>query len=262
MLQVSVRQGGTISPCYLSPEGKRFTSLDQVKAQVQEKERQREEERRRRRKRKRKQTEAEPDTSEPVAKKLRFEGEAEESQGEAAGVRSLPAEILKRRRLMTARSPFRNLLKRTLVRNHVRVRGRMVPPPPPATTSSSSKRSSDEEEDDDDSEDFNPPSKKPRTAPAAAVTPPRPPATPMFPPPNLTPPVVRRPQPDPKDVKRPQTHPQEVSRRPQGDPKEVRRPPISAITFASPNQRPLTSRLSKQGGKGPASPAACKPAPS
>ena len=250
MLQVSVRQGGTISPCYLSPEGKRFTSLDQVKAQVQEKEKQREEERRRRRKRKRKQTEAEPDTSEPVAKKLRFEGD-EESQGEVAGVRSLPAEILKRRRLMTARSPFRNLLKRTLVRNHVRVRGRMVPPPPPATTSS--KRSSDEEEEDnDDSEDFNPPSKKLRPAPAAAVTPPRPPATPMFPPPNLTPPVVRRPQPDP----------QEVSRRPQGDPKEVRRPPISAITFASPNQRPLTSRLTKQGSKGPASPAACKPAPS
>ena len=246
-VKVSVRQGGTISPCYLSPEGKRFTSLDQVKAQVQERERQREEERRRRRKRKRKQTEAEPDTSEPVAKKLGFEGEEEESQGEAAGVLSLPAEILKRRRLMTARSPFRNLLKRTLVRNHVRMRGRMVPPPPPAT---SSKRSSDED-DDDDSEDFNPPSKKPRPAPAAAVTPPRPPATPMFPPPNLTPPVVRRPQPDPQEVKRPQ-----------GDRQEVRRPPISAITFASPNQRPLTSRLSKQGTKGPASPAACKPVPS
>ena len=144
---------------------------------------------------------------------------------------SLPIEIQKRRKLLAARSPFRNLLKKTLVRNHVRMRGKlpfMMTGPDP----NSLKRPAAVM--DDKSEPHSSPSKRHKTihdsppkrgrtsddSPSietkiseefseAQVTPPRP----LFPPPNLTPPVA------------------------------VRRAGAGRLSFASPNMRSVVSRV-------------------
>ena len=141
---VNIRQGGSVSPCYLSPEGHRFSSLQAVRSHVatfkqkrtelKEAEKQKEEEdlspgkekSNKKRKRKRKRTQ----TSEgSVAKRLKLEEDSEQqevAEDEVSVDLSIPPEIQKRRKLMALRSPFRNLLKRTLVRNHIRMKGRMT----------------------------------------------------------------------------------------------------------------------------------------
>ena len=134
---VNIRHGGSITPYYLSPEGRRFASLQAVKAHVatlRVKSIEAEDEagpgedvsgKKRKRKRKRR------DTSEgSLAKRLKLEEESEPSEPPPEVDLSIPPEIMKRRKLMMMRSPFRNILKRTLVRNHIRMKGavtRMMP---------------------------------------------------------------------------------------------------------------------------------------
>ena len=144
---VNIRQGGSITPYYLSPEGRRFSSLQAVRSHVatsnlkrrQLREAEGGEASPAKKKRKRKRT----GTCEgSAAKKPRVE-DASEQQQEICDVDlssdlsldlspdlsldlSIPPEIQKRRKLMALRSPFRNLLKRTLVRNHIRMKGRMT----------------------------------------------------------------------------------------------------------------------------------------
>jgi len=64
----------------------------------------------------------------PGAKRLKFDNDVVKDNVEEDDVEeepiSLPVEIQRRRKLMAARSQFRNILKRTLVRNHVRLHGR------------------------------------------------------------------------------------------------------------------------------------------
>jgi len=135
---VNIRQGTTINPFYFSPEGKRFSSLQAVKVHAVHTKKQ---EKKHRRKRKRKIDES---FSEPTAKKLKFDDcdDDEVKKDTETDPLSLPAEILKKRKMMSVRSPFRNLLKRTLLRNHNRFRGRLTLP-----QESSKRRASDEEED-------------------------------------------------------------------------------------------------------------------
>ena len=219
---VSIRQGSTINPFYLSPDGKRFGSLEAVKVHIAtsknilsdiEDDKEGEVKKKRRRKRKRKDSV----TSEPIAKKLKFDDKDLENTTVDTVPLSLPVEIQKRRKLMAAKSPFRNLLKRTLVRNHVRMRGRILT----TLAEESNKRSasSSDDESDDSETETPPPNKRQRTSESSAPsvtlsTPPRQSgARPglMFTPPNLTPPVRRS----------------------------------TNITFSSPNQRSVASRLLK-----------------
>ena len=230
---ISLRQGATINPFYLSPDGKRFASLEAVKVHVASARADlsdaemdgegREVKKKKRRKRKRQAGEEAP--SEPVAKKLKFD-DLEDDKTKAP--LSLPIEIQKRRKLLAARSPFRNLLKKTLVRNHVRMRGKL-PFMMTGPDSNSLKRPAAVM--DDKSEPHSSPSKRHKTihdspskrgrtsddSPSnerkiseefseAQVTPPRP----LFPPPNLTPPVRR---------------------------------PVSRLNFESPNMRSVSSRV-------------------
>lgn len=137
MLTRIFRQGATINPFYFSPEGKRFSSLQAVKVHAEHTKKQ---EKKHRRKRKRKIDES---FSEPTAKKLKFDdcvGDEVKKDAETDPL-SLPAEILKKRKMMSVRSPFRNLLKRTLLRNHNRFRGRLTLP-----KESTKRQASDEEE--------------------------------------------------------------------------------------------------------------------
>lgn len=214
---ISLRQGATINPFYLSPDGKRFASLEAVKVHVASARAElsdaemdaegREVKKKKRRKRKRQASAEEAAPSEPVAKKLKFD-DLEDEKTKAP--LSLPIEIQKRRKLLAARSPFRNLLKKTLVRNHVRMRGKL---PFMLTGHDSLKRPSALLEDKTEpSSSHSSPSKRQKTihdsptkrgrtsddSPSierqtseefseADATPPRP----LFPPPNLTPPVRR-----------------------------------------------------------------------
>ena len=140
---VNIRQGGSITPYYLSPEGRRFSSLQAVRThvatfkqkrtevseaekaegEIEEKEvSPTTEKSNKKRKRKRKRTQT---CEGSVAKRLKLEEDSD--QQDLADVDlSIPPEIQKRRKLMALRSPFRNLLKRTLVRNHIRMKGRMT----------------------------------------------------------------------------------------------------------------------------------------
>ena len=233
---ISLRQGSTINPFYLSPDGKRFASLEAVKVHVASAKADlsdaemdsegREIKKKKRRKRKRQTTSEEGldlAPSEPVAKKLKFD-DSEDDKTKAP--LSLPIEIQRRRKLLAARSPFRNLLKKTLVRNHVRMRGKMPFIMACSENSESLKRPAAEAE--DKAESFSSPSspsKRQRTsqdsplkrrrvsedsplkkrktsddspskeqtiAEDANRTPEATPPRPLFPPPNLTPPVAVR----------------------------------------------------------------------
>ena len=239
---ISLRQGATINPFYLSPDGKRFASLEAVKVHVASARAELsdaemdaeglEVKKKKRRKRKRQAT-AEEAPSEPVAKKLKFD-DLEDDKTKAP--LSLPIEIQKRRKLLAARSPFRNLLKKTLVRNHIRMRGKL-PFMIPGHDFNSLKRPAavlDDKTEPSSSHSHSSPSKRQKTihgSPTKRVrtsddsssidgkiseessedqgTPPRP----LFPPPNLTPPVA------------------------------VRRAGPGRLSFASPNMRSVVSRV-------------------
>ena len=241
---ISLRQGAAINPFYLSPDGKRFASLEAVKVHVASARAElsdaemdaegREVKKKKRRKRKR-QASAEEGLdlapSEPVAKKLKFDDLKDDK---TKAPLSLPIEIQKRRKLLAARSPFRNLLKKTLVRNHVRMRGKL-PFMITGHDSNSLKRPAAVLDDKTEpSSSNNSPSKRQKTlhdsptkrgrtsddSPSIErktsdefsedqATPPRP----MFPPPNLTPPVA------------------------------VRRAGAGRLSFASPNMRSVVSRV-------------------
>ena len=231
---VSIRQGMTINPFYFSPEGKRFASLDAVKVHVANKQTilsdaednaNEDEGKKKRRKRKRKLSEIVPETEERTAKKLKFDDNELENSDKLKVPLKLPEEILKRRKLLAARSPFKNLLKRTLVRNHIRMKGKMST----LLTQNiqNQKRAADSAEEKDDKEEGSnpPPSKKQKKdenvvdeksdSDNVTVTPPRKKVIRsdlLFTPPNLTPPVVRR---------------------------------SSNITFTSPSQRSITARIAK-----------------
>ena len=221
---VSIRQGSTINPFYLSPDGKRFGSLEAVKAHIatsqnvfSDTEDDKDGSVKKKRRRKRKRKDSESVISEPIAKKLKFDDKDLENPPVEVEPLSLPLEIQKRRKLMAAKSPFRNLLKRTLVRNHVRMRGRMLT----TLAEESNKRSASSSEDESDESDTEapPPNKRARISDESSTpspslsTPPRQ-TRPnlMFTPPNLTPPVRRA---------------------------------TNLLTFASPNQRSVASRLLK-----------------
>ena len=139
---VNIRQGGSITPYYLSPEGQRFSSLQAVRSYVATSNLKRTQLREvgeaspagekssKKRKRKRKRT----GTCEgSAAKRPRVEEDSEKQEMSEVDLSvdlsvdlGIPPEIQKRRKLMALRSPFRNLLKRTLVRNHIRMKGRMT----------------------------------------------------------------------------------------------------------------------------------------
>lgn len=233
---VSIRQGLATNPFYFSPEGKRFASLEAVKVHVANKQTifsdaedntNDDDKKKKRRKRKRKLSEVVPEVNERTAKKLKFDDtELEEDKSDKPKVPiKLPEEILKRRKLLAARSPFKNLLKRTLVRNHIRMKGKMSTLLTQNIESQKRAADSDDEKDEKE-EDLNPPpSKKQKKEDgeeteksdndAVTVTPPRKKVIRsdlLFTPPNLTPPVVRR---------------------------------SSNFTFTSPSQRSLTARIAK-----------------
>ena len=238
---VSIRQGTSINPFYFSPEGKRFASLAAVKVHVANKQNvlsdtednteHDDDKKKKKKRRKRKISEVTPEeeNKERTAKKLKFEDDKDEDTKKVS--LKLPEEILKRRKLMAARSPFRNLLKRTLVRNHIRMKGRMASMIP----GTNNKRPADDDEADDDNdsdEEDPPPAKKQKLVEEASteeeangkvkdgetdqsqMTPPRKSTRPsmMFTPPNLTPPVLRR---------------------------------NTNLTFSSPSQRNVTARIAK-----------------
>jgi len=122
---VNLRQGSTVSTYYLSPEGKRFLTLEAAKehiasqlADLSDTDGNQFIHSPRRRKRKR------SGESVPGPKRLKLDNDVIEDDDAGEEPFSLPIEIQRRRKLMAARSPFRNLLKRTLVRNHVRTHGR------------------------------------------------------------------------------------------------------------------------------------------
>ena len=122
---VNIRQGSTVSTFYLSPEGKRFLTLEAAKehiasqlADLSDTDGNEFIHSPRRRKRKR------SGESTSGSKRLKLDNEVIEDNDAEKETFSLPIEIQRRRKLMAARSPFRNLLKRTLVRNHVRTHGR------------------------------------------------------------------------------------------------------------------------------------------
>ena len=228
---VNIRQGGSITPYYLSPQGKRFPSLKAVQTHVatlrggkgdaEDEETPAVEISDKKRKRKRKRTV----TSEgSAAKRLNLEEESESSETDTVVDLSIPPEIKKRRKLMAMRSPFRNLLKRTLVRNHNRMKYRMTTMTSKAEIVTRSKPSESEEREN------SPPSKRlkldtslpqqeadpsdteketeTRCVEDQFSTPPRKIRREMhiFTPPNLTPPVVRRakttcfPQPNQRNI--------------------------------------------------------------
>ena len=229
---IALRRGTAVSTFYLSPDGKRFASLLAVKAYVKA------EEQKKRMKRKRQETFEEIKKSEPVSKKLKLDDkDSEDDQFKAPPSISLPLEIQRRRKVMMARNPYRNLLKKVLARNHEKLRGKMIP-----AEQKSFKRTAGDMEDNTapdskrqrTSQDSTPKrtrtsyispstkiakeslseeqtfaeeslSKERKTA-EEQVTPPRP----MFPPPNLTPPVRR---------------------------------PVSRLSFESPNMRSVASRV-------------------
>ena len=115
-----MRQKSTMNSYYISPEGKRFDSLvaakEHIASQLADLRANELVHSPRRRKRKL------SGENVPGAKRLKFDNNVVEDVEEEPI--SLPLEIQRRRKLMVARSPFRNLLKRTLVRNHVRLHGR------------------------------------------------------------------------------------------------------------------------------------------
>jgi len=250
---VNIRQGSTVSTFYLSPEGKRFITLEAAKehiasqlADLSDTEGNEFIHSPKRRKRKF------SGESVPGAKRLKFDNDTTEEEVASEEPFSLPIEIQRRRKLMAARSPFRNLLKRTLVRNHVRIHGRgswknrKAPPPPssspqcpnsspiqspasPTTSPSSSPVVAKKRKCYDPPEipSTTPPVKNltndlpetpPKLKPDLIVTPPRNPRreSMLFTPPNLTPPVTRR---------------------------------SSTVSFSSPNQRPLSTRSSRMHSK-------------
>jgi len=205
---VSMRVGSAMSNfyvMYISPEGKRFGSLVAAKehfaSQLDDLS-----DNSHRRKRKH------SGENVPGAKRLKFDNDVVEDDVEEEPI-SLPLEIQRRRKLMAARSPFRNLLKRTLVRNHVRCHGRgswktrtpiqkapapsppvnrvkcydppaLISPPvtPPKAKCISVTTSIELQE------------TPPKTESEIEMTPPRNPRreSMLFTPPNLTPPVIRR----------------------------------------------------------------------
>lgn len=236
---VSLMQGRslTFSTFYLSPEGRRFASIEAAKehlasqvADLSDTEGNDFIHSPRRRKRKL------SGDNFSGAKRLKFDNDINEDDIEEEPI-SLPIEIQRRRKLMAARSPFRNLLKRTLVRNHVRLHGRgtwrtqtpvqkVNTPPPPS--SPPAKRVKCYDPPAPMSPPVTPPPKVssvasfyelPETPPKTKVefekkTPPRNPRrqSMLFTPPNLTPPVTRR---------------------------------HSVVTFSPPNQRPLSARSAR-----------------
>jgi len=122
---VSLRQGSVVNSYYLSPEGKRFATLEAAKEHIaiqlaDMSDTEGNEFIHSPRRRKRKFSGGDP----PSAKRLKFDETVTEEENHSIEPLSLPIEIQRRRKLMAARSPFRNLLKRTLVRNHVRLHGR------------------------------------------------------------------------------------------------------------------------------------------
>jgi len=137
---INLRQGSTVSTYYLSPEGKRFLTLEAAKehiasqlADLSDTDGNEFIHSPRRRKRKR------SGESVPGSKRLKLDNDVLEDDDATEEPFSLPIEIQRRRKLMAARSPFRNLLKRTLVRNHVRTHGRgswKTRKAPPAPTQS------------------------------------------------------------------------------------------------------------------------------
>jgi len=247
---VNIRSGSVMNTYYLSPEGKRFVTLAAVKehiarqlADLSDTEGNDFIHSPRRRKRKH------SGESIPEAKRLKFDNNDDSEDDDAVEEPySLPLEIQRRRKLMAARSPFRNLLKRTLVRNHVRLHGRgswktktPAPAPAPKSQLSSSPASSPstcsppvakKKKCYDPPVPMSPPvipppvlkpefkvteeapETPPKSKPDLEMTPPRNPRrdSMLFTPPNLTPPVTRR---------------------------------NSTISFASPNQRLISARKSR-----------------
>ena len=219
IIGLRAQKSAAIHSYYLSPEGKRFASLEAVRdhisraelsdAEIDVEDR---EVKKKQRKRKRRKSLA---SSEPVAKKLKFDDEEMNSEeGNSKDPLILPSEIQKKRKLMAANSQFRNLLKKTLTRNHhKRIQRKLsslddrtgntgqtpgdsgkrpsqhldvntvktAPPPPSKSQKTSDDVSSPE---------------RPGSVPPSHSTPPRAVPRPLFPPPSLTPPVVeRRPRP-------------------------------------------------------------------
>jgi len=233
---LNIRQGVALTPYFISPEGKRFATLEAAKEHIADQVADLSDTENndlihspKRRKRKLSINES------PSSKRLKFDSDVVEEILDL----SLPIEIQRRRKLMAARSPFRNLLKRTLVRNHVRSRGRGTwktksptqvnkPPttpqtPPPPQSSASQSKSFDPSSSSKNSEPLPVLKEKVETGSISNLkTPERekkddlsPPRNRrrdsiIFTPPNLTPPVTRR----------------------------LR----SSISFTSPNQRPLVKR--------------------
>ena len=164
-----------------------------------------------------------------MAKRLRLEEESDQPDIPEVDL-SIPPEIQKRRKLMALRSPFRNLLKRTLVRNHIRMKGRMTMMISKAEVVKRDKPSQCEENNSPPSKrlklDTIPPQEDACSSDSELKTenksdenllstPPRKIKREMhlFPPPNLTPPVVGP---------------------------VVRRP--TTISFSQPNQRSILTR--------------------
>jgi len=257
---VNIRQGATINPFYFSPEGKRFDSLQAVKkhAEVAKKE----DKKQRRRKRKRKNDDS---FSEPTAKKLKFDDLVDDEVKKDSDIDplSLPAEILKKRKMMTARSPFRNLLKRTLVRNHNRFRGRLPMISLPKDQESSKRQASDIEDEDGDQGPQSKRQKIVRTPPKAFLS--------TSKDKNETEDETENKRDEDSLLQLPSKHSEGENRLTQNQtPPRITQPrrnflftppnltpPVSLrrnsnITFSSPNQRPLVSRITK-----PIKPASC-----
>lgn len=257
---VSMRQGTTISSYYLSPEGKRFISLEAAKEHIASQvadlsDTEGNEFIHSPRRRKRKQSGEQV----PGAKRLKFDNDVEQDDEPAEEPFSLPVEIQRRRKLMAARSPFRNLLKRTLVRNHVRLHGRgswktRTPAHKPTPASSPLVQSPSI------APAASPSSTSP-ASPTSTCTPPPakkkkcydPPA-PMSPP--VTPPVSKLKSVS-GSIELPETPPKSKPDMEMTPPRNPRResmlftppnltPPVtrrhSKMSFSSPNQRPLSSR--------------------
>jgi len=252
---VNLRQGSTVSPYYLSPEGKRFLTLEAAKehiasqlADLSDTDGNEFIHSPRRRKRKR------SGESVPGPKRLKLDNDVIEDDDAVEEPFSLPIEIQRRRKLMAARSPFRNLLKRTLVRNHVRTHGRgswktRKAPPTPAQT----------------------PQSKIPVAPAPASSSPSlitsstasspvavkkrkcydPPETPVTPPVSKTIKFVENELPETPPKSKPDllmTPPRNIRRESMLFTPPNLTPPVSrrsTVSFTSPNQRPLSSRGSR-----------------
>jgi len=252
---VSLRHGSTISAYYLSPEGKRFITLEAAKehiasqlAELSDTEGNDFIHSPRRRKRKHSGEQV------PGAKRLKFDNDVTQDDEAAEEPFSLPVEIQRRRKLMAARSPFRNLLKRTLVRNHVRQHGRgtwktRTPVQKPQSVSLVQKPTPSLAPTPQSSPSTSPSTSSPPTKKMKCYDPPVPMSLPVTPPVTVT-----------KSIELPETPPKSKPDIEMTPPRNRRResmlftppnltPPVtrrhSTMSFSSPNQRPLSARKTR-----------------